>query len=91
MERPSVLVRMAPDKKSWDVWITFEASSGKSASISVGALIERPDRPGIIAGALRDWASDRIEEHKAETMQRLQETVSADACDDAGNTRSSFG
>jgi hypothetical protein len=51
-----------------DVWLQFRGSDGKSAAISVAAAAERTGP--IIAGGLRSWASDRINEHLALTGRK---------------------
>lgn len=41
-----------------DVWLTFKASDGKIASISIAALAEK--HGGIVGAALRQWAADQL-------------------------------
>lgn len=45
------------------VWLTFNASTGKSATINVHALSNSIHAP-ITAQALDDWCLDRVLEHR---------------------------
>ena len=56
-----IKVTTQPESKDRDVWLCFKAENGKSAMISVAALADR--QAGIVAAALRGWASDRVGEH----------------------------
>jgi hypothetical protein len=46
-----------------DVWICFTGSDGKSASISIAAYAQKTGP--VTGGALRSWASDRINDYMA--------------------------
>ena len=42
-----------------DVWLTFQSSSGNTASLSVAALAD--GKLGIVGKALREWAAEQID------------------------------
>lgn len=46
-------------KPDGQVWLHFDASTGNSASISMGNLIER--KHGVTARAIREWCLDQHE------------------------------
>ena len=66
MEQPPISITFTRCEKGPDVWLTFRASTGRVASLSVAALAERL---GPITGtALREWGSDQIE---ADTTEKI--------------------
>jgi hypothetical protein len=49
------------ESKTHDVWLCFKTSTGKHAMLSVAALADRSGH--LIGTALREWASERLDEH----------------------------